>query len=353
MSLSVDITKDFGGFRLDVKFEAEKEVLGLLGASGCGKSMTLKCIAGVVKPDRGHIILDGVTLFDSEKKINLTPQERQVGLLFQNYALFPNMTVQQNIMTGLSREKDKEVRCRKTEEIMKKFYLTGLEKHKPSQLSGGQQQRVALARILVSQPKILMLDEPFSALDSFLRWELEMELAQILEEFPGTTLLVSHDRDEAYRLCDRVCVVSGGKSEEVVTIQELFQNPRTYSAALLSGCKNISKAVRVSDKELYASEWGVSFRPGRPVPEGIRDVGIRAKDIQIAEDGDSENVVECRIVRVTEEPFYHIYMLEPMHTREKPARLLRFDLEKHLGSLPAGTETVRVKVTTENLLFLS
>jgi molybdate transport system ATP-binding protein len=353
MSLSVDIKKDFGRFQLAVKFEAENEVLGLLGASGCGKSMTLRCIAGIVKPDQGRIVLDGETLFDSEKKINRTPQERQVGLLFQNYALFPNMTVRQNILAGLSREKDKKIKERKTEEIMKKFYLTELEGHRPAQLSGGQQQRVALARILVSQPKILMLDEPFSALDSFLRWELEMELAQTLEEFGGTTLLVSHDRDEAYRLCDKVCVVYEGKSEPVVTIQELFQNPRTYSAALLSGCKNISKARRLSENEVLAEDWGLIFHSEKEVPEEIRHVGIRAKDILVAGEGDTGNVAECRIVRVTEEPFYHIYMLEPQHTVQKPGRQIRFDMEKHMGKLPDEAQTVRIKVTTENLLFLT
>lgn len=352
MSLSVDIRKNLGAFKLDVRFEAENEVLGLLGASGCGKSMTLKCIAGIVKPDAGHIILDGVTLFDSEKKINLTPQERRVGLLFQNYALFPNMTVYQNILTGLSREKEKSIRKKKADEIIEKFYLTGLEKHRPAELSGGQQQRAALARILVSQPKILMLDEPFSALDSFLRWELELELAQILEEFGGTTLLVSHDRDEAHRLCDKVCVISGGRSEETVSIREMFQNPRTYSAALLSGCKNISRAVRRSAHEVYTEDWGLVFHSEKEVPKDLRYVGIRAKDILVAGEEEEENVTECRIGRVLEEAFYHIYMLEPLGTEEKPKRQIRFDMEKHIGSLPEGAETVRIKVTTDNLLFL-
>ncbi len=189
MSLYVDVEKNLGEFRLSTRFEAENEVMGILGASGCGKSMTLKCIAGIVKPDRGKIALDGNTLFDSEKGINLPPQKRHVGLLFQNYALFPNMTVEKNLMTGLkASEKNKAKAKAHAADMMERFYLTGLEHHRPHQLSGGQQQRTALARILLTKPRLLMLDEPFSALDGYLRWKLELELMDILKEFGGTAL---------------------------------------------------------------------------------------------------------------------------------------------------------------------
>ena len=170
MSLYVDIEKDLGSFCLKAKFEAGDESIALLGASGCGKSMTLKCIAGIETPDRGRIVVDDVVLFDSEKKINLTPQQRRTGLLFQNYALFPNMTVYKNICAGARRERDSQKRNRMIQSIMENFGLTELADRYPHQLSGGQQQRVALARILVSSPRILLLDEPFSALDSHLRF---------------------------------------------------------------------------------------------------------------------------------------------------------------------------------------
>ena len=177
MSLYVDIRKKLGDFTLETKFEVQDGVTGILGASGCGKSMTLRCIAGIMKPDEGHIELNGKVLFDSSRKINVRPQDRHVGLLFQNYALFPNMTVQQNLMAGLMAcEKNKNTASQKIREILEKFELNGLERHKPSELSGGQQQRVALARIFLSSPDILMLDEPFSALDGYLRWNLEQEL---------------------------------------------------------------------------------------------------------------------------------------------------------------------------------
>ena len=200
MSLIVDIRKDLGSFRLDVKFEAESGVTCLLGASGCGKSMTLKCIAGIEKPDEGHIELDGRVLYDSEKKIDLPPQQRRVGYLFQNYALFPNMTVRQNILCGLCREKDRSEKERHLREMVNMLQLEGLENHKPHQLSGGQQQRVALARILVSDPRLLLLDEPFSALDGHLRDALKIELRDLLVQFGGTVLMVTHDRTEAYNM---------------------------------------------------------------------------------------------------------------------------------------------------------
>ena len=228
MLLYVDIRKKLGDFRLETQFEAAEGVTGILGASGCGKSMTLRCIAGIVKPDEGYIELDGRVLFDSKKNINLRPQDRHVGLLFQNYALFPNMTVRQNLMTGLKAEKTgkKEAEIR-IQEMLEKFELKDLEKHKPAELSGGQQQRVALARIFLSSPRVLMLDEPFSALDGYLRWNLEQELLETLKEFGGPTLFVSHSRDEVYRICDRVCVMDQGASSPVIPVKQLFEAPES------------------------------------------------------------------------------------------------------------------------------
>ena len=180
-----------------------------------------------------------------EKKINLKPQERHVGLLFQNYALFPNMNVVQNLRTGLRKQKlNKEQEQKALHDIMEKFYLQGLEHHRPSQLSGGQQQRVALARILLAKPRILMLDEPFAALDEFLRWKLELELEDIIKEFGGTTLFVSHNRDEIYRICDRVCVMNRGQSSEAVPIKELFAAPVSREGGISVGMQGIFQMRR-------------------------------------------------------------------------------------------------------------
>ena len=221
MALLVDIEKRLGDFRLDVKLEVGNEVLGLVGNSGCGKSLTLRCIAGIEKPDRGRIVLDGVTLFDSEKHVNLTPQKRHTGLMFQNYALFPNMTVRQNIRAGTLRDQQTEQeRDRKVSDIMDSFGLSALAQHYPRQLSGGQQQRTALARILVSEPRILMLDEPFSALDSELKFRMEKEVREVIDRFGKTTLLVSHDRGEAYRLCSRIAMVHEGCADRILSKEE-------------------------------------------------------------------------------------------------------------------------------------
>ena len=202
MSLYVDIEKHLPEFHLKTSFEAGNEMLSILGASGCGKSLTLKCIAGIETPDRGRIVLNGRVLFDSQKRINLPARDRKVGYLFQNYALFPHMTVRENIACGLP-SRDRSF----TDSWIEKFYLSGLGDHYPSQLSGGQQQRTALARMLASAPSLIMLDEPFSALDDYLKWQMEQELMHIIRDFPGTALFVSHNRDEVYRMSDRIAVM--------------------------------------------------------------------------------------------------------------------------------------------------
>ena len=211
MSLLVDIEKDYGGFHLCSRFETNGGITGLLGASGCGKSQTLRCIAGVQTPDKGRIVLDGVTLYDSEQHINLTPQQRGVGYLFQSYALFPNMTVRANILTGLRREKDAAKKQAAFEHAIHLLKLEGLEDRRPARLSGGQAQRVALARMLVSRPKALLLDEPFSAIDSHLRDQLQVDLLALLADFPGDMVIVTHSRDEAYHMCGQIAVMDAGR----------------------------------------------------------------------------------------------------------------------------------------------
>ena len=327
MGLYVKIKKDFGSFLLDTEFEAQEEVLGILGESGCGKSITLRCIAGVLTPDEGRIELDGTVYFDSEKKINLKPQERHVGLLFQNYALFPNMNVVQNLRTGLRKQKlNKEQEQKALHDIMEKFYLQGLEHHRPSQLSGGQQQRVALARILLAKPRILMLDEPFAALDEFLRWKLELELEDIIKEFGGTTLFVSHNRDEIYRICDRVCVMNRGQSSEAVPIKELFAAPVSREAAYLSGCKNFSDAAVTAAGEVMALDWGITLQCDTTGKEDASSVGVRSHFIHPVlpeADGTTKNVFPCKVERVIEDVFSYILIVS---TKEE-ARI-RVDVAK-------------------------
>ncbi len=276
MSLTVDIHRDFGGFVLDAAFQAENGITCLLGASGCGKSLTLKCIAGIEKPDRGHIELDGVVLYDSEKHINLPPQKRQVGYLFQNYALFPNMTVRQNILCGLNREKNRAEKERRLSEMLELMQLGGLEDRKPSQLSGGQQQRVALARILVNEPRMLMLDEPFSALDAHLRDSLKIELRGMLLRYGKEVLMVTHSRDEAYNMSSRIAVMDKGKLLCLKDTKELFSDPGNTPAAVLTGCKNIAPARKTGPYEVEVPSWGITLQTSREVRDGLTAVGIRA-----------------------------------------------------------------------------
>lgn len=367
MSMFVDIEKSLGSFFLKVKFEAGDETLALLGASGCGKSMTLKCVAGVEKPDRGRIVVDGVTLFDSEKKINLSPQERRVGFLFQNYALFPNMTVLQNIQAGAKREKKKEKREEAVERVLESFGLKELADRYPTQLSGGQQQRVALARILVSDPRVLLLDEPFSALDSHLRFRLEQEVREVIRSFGKTVLLVSHDRDEVFRMSDSIAVMSDGKVEACGEKSAVFADPRTKSGAMLTGCKNISRIEKRSETSVFAVDWGielmvaeVSARSARPPNLAVKSqgmgqeanrgmihyVGIRMHDICV---GGGENTFRCQVVEEVENPFSYVIMLRPIGANA--SALIGWEMDKEAWSRMREGE-VCISLPPESLLLL-
>ena len=224
MSLCVDIEKKLGAFRLRAQFEAQDGTTALLGASGCGKSVTLKCIAGIMTPDCGRIVLGNRVLFDSEKKIDLPPQQRRVGYLFQQYALFPNMTVEQNILCGIRREHKAQKRELLAEKI-RMFRLEGLEKKHPAQLSGGQQQRVAIARALAMDPEILFFDEPTSALDPELTGEILKVIRDLAEEHM-TMVIVTHEMSFAQDVADRVIFMADGVIVEEGTPEEVMVNTR-------------------------------------------------------------------------------------------------------------------------------
>ena len=302
MSLEVNIEKKLDGFTLRAAFTAGNTSTALLGASGCGKSMTLRCIAGIVKPDKGRIVLDGRVLFDSEQHIDLPPQQRGVGLLFQNYALFPNMTVEQNILCGLKAERDKAARKARCAEMLQAMRLESLAKRYPAQLSGGQQQRTALARILVGRPKILMLDEPFSALDSYLREEVEGEVGSLLANFAGTALLVTHNRDEAYRLCKEMIVLNEGQVLRAGKTKEVFADPQSVAAARLTGCKNILPCTPLDSRTVRLDGWGTTLRLTLPVPAGCTAVGIRAHDFAPCAPA-APNALPVQLNSTSENPF--------------------------------------------------
>lgn len=214
MYLEVNIYKKLSEFDLDVHFKIDEICLGVMGPSGSGKSMTLKCIAGIETPDSGRIVLGGRVLYDSEKRINLSPQKRNIGYMFQNYALFPNMTVFDNIAAPLyARHEKKEIIQVSVLKMMKDLHIQGLERRYPKQLSGGQKQRVALARLLIYNAQAILLDEPFSALDEDLKEILLKEMKIRLEAYHHPVVFVSHSKEEIKLLCDNKYKIRRGKIE--------------------------------------------------------------------------------------------------------------------------------------------
>lgn len=334
MKLSVNIEKRLGSFHLKVETEVETEVLALLGASGCGKSMTLKSIAGIERPDKGRILLDDRVLFDSEKKINISPQKRKIGYLFQQYALFPNMTVEQNIACGIYRRKHSST----VGEMIEKMHLNGMEKKYPRQLSGGQQQRAALARILISEPDVLLLDEPFSALDSHLRYQMEQEVRDIIREFGKPVILVSHDRDEVFRLSDRVAVMNDGNIEVQGIKKQIFSSPGTVNGALLTGYRNISAARQIAPGRVYAEDWMCELDV-REASDQVGHIGVRTESVIL---GGTENTVRCHVDEVIANPFSYTVMVSPESLGRPTDQPESID---ELGHATAGKVTFELTVS--------
>ena len=312
MSLEVDIEKKFKGFNLQAQFTAGDETLGLLGASGCGKSLTMRSIAGIERPDSGKIVVNGTVFFDrapgKKARVDLTPQQRKTALLFQNYMLFPNLTVAQNVAAGIAKDVSPADRDAMVRTELKRFGLSGFEKRYPVQLSGGQQQRVALARMLAARPGILMLDEPFSALDAHLKSVLEQNLVSLFDAFRGTILYVSHDIDEALRFCDRIAVVESGHIMETGTGDDLVNRPQSQAGIKLSGCKNATRAERRGPHMVWLPKWGVQVETASEVPEGVKCLGVRAFYLERA-DGPGRNCFCMRVDRVSDSRFERTALL--------------------------------------------
>ncbi|MBQ9060499.1 MAG: ATP-binding cassette domain-containing protein [Firmicutes bacterium] len=308
MGIAVDIRKKLGDFRLDISFESDARRIGILGPSGCGKSMTLKSIAGIERPDSGRIVI-GSVLFDSARRIDLKPQKRNVGYMFQNYALFPTMTVAQNIAAGLKsagwRRRDR------VRDMIERFHLQGLENHLPGELSGGQQQRVALARIMAYQPDLILLDEPFSALDQHLKERLQHELMTMLEDYEGQVIMVSHSRDELYRFAEELVILEQGEVLAQGKTQVLFDHPHTRQVAKMTGCKNFSAAQRLDEHTLWLTDWGTTLQLEREVPEDIKAIGYRAHFFEPVWGERRENCIPFDLSGEDELPFERRYYIQP------------------------------------------
>ena len=323
MGLLIDITKKFPGFKLQIDLSCGQEIIGVLGASGSGKSMLLNSVAGLVKPDKGRIVLDDAPFFDSEKKINIPPRERKAGYLFQNYAMFPHLSISENIAFGLEKL-SKEDQKKRVDELLERFHLADMGKRYPSQLSGGQQQRVALARAMAVEPRILLLDEPFSALDEHLKTHMMKEMLESLKKFQGTTLFVTHNMEEAYRLCDRIIVINNGSVETLGTKNDVFQNPKSLVTAKITGCKNTAAVVRKSAHSVEISEWGISAVADVDIETGKGFIGIRANNIKLANERNGENCYSVWIADENEAPF-------------------RTTLYLKIGSAPSGLDDFHIQ----------
>ena len=297
--LFLNIEKRLANFHLQVGFNTDDQPLGLLGGSGAGKSMILRCISGIETPNKGRIVLNNRVLFDSEKKINLPIHQRRIGFLFQNYALFPHITVAENIAFGIPKSVNVK---EEVEKQLVAMHLQGFGDRYPHQLSGGQQQRVALARALASKPEALLLDEPFSALDTHLRSQLEQQVTEILCDYPGVTLFVTHNMEEAYRLCPNLLVLEQGKEAHHGSKYEIFQHPASMNVAQLTGCKNFSRANPLSPQQIEAIDWGCTLQVREKIPSELSHVGIRAHHLIFTKEPDQVNTFPCYLVRTSETP---------------------------------------------------
>jgi molybdate transport system ATP-binding protein len=310
--LSLRIRTRLAGFSLDVAWDAEEKLVALFGPSGAGKTLTLQALAGLSRPDAGRIVVDGRVLFDSERGIDLPPRERRLGYVFQGYALFPHLSVADNVAFGLHGRPRAE-RRRRAGEVMERLGLGGLERRRPRELSGGQQQRVALGRALATDPALVLLDEPLSALDLPLRRALRDELRATLADWGAAAVVVTHDFTEAYRLGDRIIVYAGGRVIQSAPRAELLWQPASEAVARVMGLQNVLEGVVIKAlPDRIQFRWrGQTLEavnsptrsylpaPGSPLAFFIRPEYVRLvrKDRMSADTAHHMNVMSGRVVR--------------------------------------------------------
>jgi molybdate transport system ATP-binding protein len=309
--VEVRIQKTVGPFTLDAAWEAGDEVVALFGPSGAGKTLTLQCLAGLARPDAGRITVDGTVFFDSERGIHVRPQDRRLGYVFQGYALFPHLTVADNVGFGLGHWPRAE-RRRRVGEVLERLELLGLADRRPAGLSGGQQQRVALGRALAADPALLLLDEPLSALDAPLRRQLRGELGRIVRDWGTATVLVTHDLAEAFELADRIVVYDHGRIVQAAPKSEVLSRPASEQVARLMGVRNILRGtVLKATPDIIHLDWrghvleainsrarGYLPLPGTAVGFFVRPEYIRLirKDRPGPDPGTRMNSMEGRVV---------------------------------------------------------
>jgi molybdate transport system permease protein len=351
--LYVEVHKSYPSFLLSAAFSNHKGPLGLLGASGSGKSMTLRCIAGLEKPESGRITLNGRVLLDTANRVNTPPAQRHIGMVFQDYALFPHLTVRQNIGFGL----DGLTSGKQNERVMywsRMMQIDSMVDAYPADLSGGQRQRVALARALAMEPEALLLDEPLSALDPHLRRQMEEHLRVALEHYGGVTIFVTHDRDEAFRSCENLVVLSEGKVVVGGAKRDIFAHPRFLAVARLTGCKNIAGLIHTGPRQIRVADWGCTLTVDAAPPAESAYVGLRAHDVRISTQAGGENTFPCWLVASIESPFETTLYLH-LHDRPKEGDCAHLEAEvsrTEWVNLASAEQPWYVVVDSAALLFL-
>jgi len=326
--LEMDIEKRLEQFTLHMNLRSGHGALGMLGASGAGKSMTLRLLAGVVTPDRGRIVLNKRVLFDSTTGENVRCAQRKIGIVFQDYALFPHMTVAENVGFGLGATDASERRLL-IRQHLERMHISELSERYPGEISGGQRQRVAIARCMAMEPDALLLDEPFAALDPHLRRQTEEQLRETLAEYRGAVLFVTHDMEEAFRFCSELVVLDHGQMIASGPKHDLFERPRNVVAARLTGCKNIVAARRIGTSRIAVDAWECELETANEIPNSLTHVGIRSHQIAFTTDATKTNTFPCWQVGTSEAPHemtVYLRLHTPPHGDE-PADL-QVDLPK-------------------------